>query len=184
MNERPISALQAHITTDFEQAFHLYHKQVYQFLLRSSCDPDLAETLTQECFLKAYQKWSTFRGEAKLSSWLIRIAINLERDYWRRGNSQFWHKACTASLDSEETGHLAPVSFETPEKASSVRQQIEMVFEFLSSLPEAQKRVFILKNIEELTLKEIAQLIGLRVGTVKAHLCRARTKIQRSLAFR
>ena len=62
--------------------------QIFRFLLASTRDVDLAETLTQECFLKAHRNWSGFRGESSAMTWLMRIAINLQKDHWRNRRLQ------------------------------------------------------------------------------------------------
>ena len=75
---------------DFSVVVEKHRVQIFRFLLASLRDSDLAETLTQDCFLKAYRRWSSFRGESSPATWLMRIAINLQKDHWRNRRMQFW----------------------------------------------------------------------------------------------
>ena len=68
---------------EFESIVASHRPQIFRFLLASLRDVDLAETLTQECFLKAHRNWASFRGDSSAMTWLMRIAINLQKDYWR-----------------------------------------------------------------------------------------------------
>ena len=67
-----------------------YRPQIFRFLLASTRDVYLAETLTQDCLLKAHRNWASFRGESSVLTWLMRIAINLQKDHWRNRRMQFW----------------------------------------------------------------------------------------------
>src|SRR2546427_10473009 len=78
---------------DFEQLVEQYRTRVLRFLFASVHDMDLAETLTQDCFWKAYKYRAAFRGDCSVNTWLMRIAINLVRDHTRSRRFQFWKKA-------------------------------------------------------------------------------------------
>ncbi|MGA2278336.1 MAG: sigma factor, partial [Terracidiphilus sp.] len=77
---------------EFSAVVTKHRPQIFRFLLSSTRDVDLAETLTQECFLKAHRNWRSFRGESSAMTWLMRIAINLQKDHWRNRRMQFWRK--------------------------------------------------------------------------------------------
>src|ERR1700743_3868864 len=77
---------------DFSLVASNYRTQIYRFLLSSTRDVDLAETLTQECFLKAHRNWAGFRGDSTALTWLMRIAINVLKDNWRNRRMQFWRQ--------------------------------------------------------------------------------------------
>src|SRR5882672_9887024 len=77
---------------DFDSVVHLYRPRIFRFLLASLGDRDAAETLTQDCFFKAYNARHTFRGDASLSTWLTTIALNLMRDHLRSRRMRFWEK--------------------------------------------------------------------------------------------
>src|ERR1700744_2015225 len=91
-------------TLDFAEAATLYRPQIFRFLLASLRDPDAAETLTQDCLLKAHRNWASFRGESSVMTWLLRIAINLQKDHWRSRRLQFWKQTTMNSVDAEDAG--------------------------------------------------------------------------------
>ena len=95
-------------TEEFAQIVTRHRNQIFRFLLASTRDIDLAETLTQDCFLKAHRNWSGFRGESSAMTWLMRIAINLEKDHWRNRRLQFWRLTRTNSVDLDEASEWLP----------------------------------------------------------------------------
>ena len=88
---------------EFDGVVAGHRAQIFRFLLSSTRDVDLAETLTQDCFLKAHRNWSSFRGESSVLTWLMRIAINLQKDHWRNRRLQFWRQTRTNAVDLDET---------------------------------------------------------------------------------
>src|SRR5215831_4432839 len=84
---------------DFERLVEQYRARVLRFVFASVRDWDLAETLTQDCFWKAYKHRRSFRGECSAMTWLMRIAVNLVRDHTRSRRFQFWRKAATVGHD-------------------------------------------------------------------------------------
>src|ERR1700680_3535866 len=84
---------------EFSQVVSAHRQQIFRFLLASTRDVDLAEALTQECFLKAYRNWAGFRGESSALTWLMRIAINVQKDHWRNRRLQFWRTTRPHSVD-------------------------------------------------------------------------------------
>src|SRR6185369_13489559 len=84
---------------DFDALVRLYWQRVFRFTLASARDRDVAETLTQECFLKAYRGRDSFRGDSTVQTWLMQIAINLVRDFARSRRLQFWRRSSKSSVD-------------------------------------------------------------------------------------
>src|SRR5450432_4052226 len=82
---------------EFSLVVSAHRQQIFRFLLASTRDVDLAETLAQECFLKAFRNWASFRGESTALTWLMRIAINVQKDHWRNRRLQFWRTTRTNS---------------------------------------------------------------------------------------
>src|ERR1017187_7676087 len=93
---------------EFSDVVASYRPQIFRFLLASTRDVDLAETLTQDCFLKAHRNWASFRGESTAMTWLMRIAINLQKDHWRNRRMQFWRKTQTNAVDLDEASEWLP----------------------------------------------------------------------------
>jgi RNA polymerase sigma-70 factor (ECF subfamily) len=153
-------------------------------LLASLRDPDLADSLTQECFLKAYRNWLSFRGESSAITWLMRIAINLQKDYWRNRRIQFWRRTRTNAVDPDKASEWLPTEEISPEARSVAREQVGLAWKAVDNLSERQRTVFLLRFVEDMELKEIAQATGLQEGVVRAHLSRALLKVRAELGGR
>jgi len=158
-----------------------HRPQIFRFLLASTRDVDLAETLTQECFLKAHRNWGRFRGDSSAMTWLMRIAINLQKDHWRNRRMQFWRHTQSNSVDLDDASEWLPSGESSAEKQLLAREQVKRVWESVKGLSERQRTVFLLRYVEERELSEIAQATGLSEGTVKAHLSRALGRVRAEL---
>jgi len=166
---------------EFSAVVTAHRPQIFRFLLASTRDVDLAETLTQECFLKAHRHWAGFRGESTAMTWLMRIAINLQKDHWRNRRMQFWRHAHTNSVDIDEAGEWLPSNESSAEQKVLAHERVTQVWKAVENLSERQRTVFLLRFVEELELSEIARATGLNEGTVKAHLSRALAKVRSEL---
>ena len=157
---------------DFDEVVRLYRPRIFRFALASTYDRDAAETLTQDCFLKAYRNRDRFRGESSLQTWLLQIAVNLVRDWARNRRLQFW-KRLLAAPEPDAVREWIPDHDLSPEVKAMVREQVAAVWRAAGSLPERQRTVFLLRFVEDMDLLEIAAATGLQEGTVKSHLSRA-----------
>jgi RNA polymerase sigma-70 factor (ECF subfamily) len=166
---------------EFSAVVTKHRPQIFRFLLSSTRDVDLAETLTQDCFLKAHRHWGSFRGESSAMTWLMRIAINLQKDHWRNRRMQFWRHTQTNSVDLDEASEWLPSGESSAEQQLLAREQVKRVWKSVERLSERQRTVFLLRYVEERDLSEIAQATGLSEGTVKAHLSRALGKVRAEL---
>jgi RNA polymerase sigma-70 factor (ECF subfamily) len=166
---------------EFERVVATHRTQIFRFLLASTRDVDLAETLTQDCFLKAHRNWSSFRGESSAMTWLMRIAINLQKDHWRNRRMQFWRQTRTNAVDLDEASDWLPSGERSAEQKMLAREQVAHVWRAVENLSERQRTVFLLRYVEDMELKEIAQATGLGEGTVKAHLSRALGRVRAEL---
>jgi len=166
---------------EFARIVESHRPQIFRFLLASTRDVDLAETLTQECFLKAHRNWGSFRAESSAMTWLMRIAINLQKDHWRNRRVQFWRHTRTNSVDMDEASEWLPSGERTAEQQLLAREQVGRVWKAVEALSERQRTIFLLRYVEERELSEIAQATGLSEGTVKAHLSRAVGKVRAEL---
>lgn len=169
---------------EFEGLVSSHRAQIFRFLLASTRDVDLAETLTQDCFLKAHRNWSSFRGESSALTWLMRIAINLQKDHWRNRRMQFWRHTRTNAVDLEDASDWLPSGERTVEQRMLAREQVAQVWRSVENLSERQRTVFLLRFVDELELKEIAAATGMGEGTVKAHLSRALARVRKEFGER
>lgn len=159
---------------DFDLVVRQHQRRIYRVLLGMVRDPDLADNLTQDCFVRAYEKRATFRGEASVSTWLISIAINLARDHGRSRRAGFWRRLFSAPAEEAEAALATAVDLgASPERSLMARQELSRVWEIVDTLSERQREVFLLRFAEEMPLEEIALALGMEPGTVKAHLFRA-----------
>jgi hypothetical protein len=104
-----------------------HRPQIFRFLLSSTRDVDLAETLTQECFLKAHRNWASFRGESSAMTWLMRIAINLQKDHWRNRRMQFWRQTQSNAVDLDEASEWLPSGERSVEQQLLARERVGQV---------------------------------------------------------
>jgi RNA polymerase sigma-70 factor (ECF subfamily) len=169
---------------DFSHVVATHRQQIFRFLLASTRDIDLAETLTQDCFLKAHRNWSSFRGESSAMTWLMRIAINLQKDHWRNRRLQFWRQTRTNAVDTEEASEWLPSGESSPEQQLLARERVGRVWQAVEGLSERQRTVFLLRFVEEMEIAEIGRATGLSDGTVKAHLSRALGRVRAEVGGR
>lgn len=169
------------VPEDFEIIVRENQKRIYRLLLALVRDYDEADNLTQECFLRAFRKRATYRGDASLSTWLTRIAINLARDHGRNRRLAFWKRLLRGQEDAVRT---VADGRRTPEESLLAREKAWAVWSTVSRLPAKQRAVFVLRFAEEMQLDEIASTLDLDVGTVKAHLWHASRTVRHHLRRR
>ena len=154
----------------FEEIYRRYVNRVYGLCLRLTTDVGEAENLTQDTFIKAWFAIAGYAGRGNLGGWLGRVAVNLWRDQFRA---------------TARRGRLME------EVAAEPRQSRDGVIDLLTSLdlerciarlPEGGRLVFVFHDVEGYTHREIAELLDLAVGTVKAQLHRARRLLRNMLA--
>jgi len=167
---------------DFESVVRLYWPKVFRFALASLRDRFAAESLAQDCFLRAYRARDRFRGEASVATWLMQIAVNLVRDRARDRRWQFWKRARQTAVDATDAAVSIRDHGASPEESAAIKQQLQAVWEATSNLSERQKTVFLLRFVEDMDLLEIAAATGLKEGTVKIHLFRAVQAIRERMA--
>jgi RNA polymerase sigma-70 factor (ECF subfamily) len=169
---------------DLETIVALYEPRVFRFLLVTLRDRDAAETLTQETFLRAWTARASFRSDCSISTWLIRIALNLARDHTRTGRFRFWKSISASAVDVSEIAASVPDRQRSAELQIIAREQVAGIWDTVGNLSERQRSIFLLRFIEEMDIPEIAQATGLPVGTVKSHLYRALAVIRARHSFK
>ena len=168
----------AHDPSAIEELVHRYQQKAYvvAFHLSDENEQD-AEDLTQEAFLRAFQKLETFRGDSSFYTWFYRILVNVcldgrrRRKRWRQVFLPWQHDSTDKGLSPEE--RLDPEAHERSLKAISEKQLSRDIRKSLKSLPEKQRMAFQLKALHGMSIQEIARIMGTAEGTVKSHLFRA-----------
>jgi RNA polymerase sigma-70 factor (ECF subfamily) len=158
---------------DFDAVVQRYWPRVLRFLLAAVHDDDVAETLAQDCFLKAYRSRSGFRGDSSLNTWLMSIAVNLVRDHARNRRFQFWRKVQNTAADGDWLKEGLPDRRISPEQRIFINEQVQAVWTATCRLSEKQRTVFLLRFVEDLDILEIANATGLSESAVNVHLFRA-----------
>ncbi len=158
---------------DFEEVVRLHWQRIYRFVLASVRDADAAQTLTQDCFMRAYSKRGAFRGQASVKTWLMKIAVNLVRDFGRNRRLQFWKRLNASGVNPGDVSDHLPDATISLEDRALLNEQVQMIWQASRRLPERQRTVFLLRFVEDMDLLEIAAATGMKEGTVKIHLFRA-----------
>ncbi len=163
---------------DLASIVALYEQRIFRFLLISIRDRDIAQTLTQETFLRAWTSRTSFREDCSISTWLMRIALNLLRDHTRTDRFRFWKRASANAVDVSEISEYIPHRDSSAEARLIAKDQMEGVWNAVAQLSQRQRSIFMLRFVEELELSEISIVTGLPVSTVKSHLYRALATIR------
>jgi RNA polymerase sigma-70 factor (ECF subfamily) len=155
-----------------------YRPRLLRFVSFSIGDADLAESIVQDCFLKAYNARDSFRGDCSVSTWLFGIANNLIRDHLRTKKFHFWRKVRATAIDVSEMAHSLAGHDRSPETMLLQREMAVQVTQSLARLSVNQRRIFLLRFSEDMSPQEIATLIDMPLNTVKTHLRRALTSVR------
>jgi RNA polymerase sigma-70 factor, ECF subfamily len=170
----------------FDEMVGRYWDRIYSMvnqLLRNQQD---AEEVTQDAFIRAHRGLANFRGESSFSTWLYQIATNLARNrywyWWRRKRDRSVSFEAPISPDSETTfAEIFPAEVETPEDATVTQEFLDRVTAGMEQLSEKHREILILRNVQNLSYEEIAEILHISVGTVKSRIARARESLRQKL---
>ena len=158
---------------DIDQLVQRYRARLLRFVAFSIGDPDLAQSIVQDCFLKAYNARESFRGECNVQTWLNRIALNMILDHQRTQKFRFWRSFRKTAVDIAEIASTLPSRASTPEKDLLRQERAAQVAKALESLSFNQRTIFLMHFQEGMNIPEISSAIDMSVNTVKTHLHRA-----------
>ena len=161
----------------FETLVLEYDKNVYNIALRMTGNSEDAADMTQEAFIKAYNSLQAFRGDSKFSVWLYRIVSNVCLDFLRSKNRRPTVSLSVEDDDGEDTQLDVADESQSPELLLDRKLTRESVRRGLDSLPPDYRQILLLREIQGLSYDEIAQALGLEVGTVKSRIFRARKRL-------
>lgn len=159
-----------------------YGGRIYGLGLKMCGTPQDAEDLVQETFLQAYRKWDQFEGRSQPSTWLFRIAARLCTRRQRRRAGEPRHMASLDLLPSQDEP-IVQVGDEalSPERLVAQKETREALEEALTHLPELFRLPLFLKELMELSVEEVAEVLGVKPATVKTRLHRARLYLAKEL---
>ncbi len=171
------------VTEGFEAIHASYRPRIVRYLTRL-IGPDAAEDLTQEVFVRVSRGLPDFKGTAKLSTWIYRIATNIATDRLRSrsfretrsGKAIPCHEGSVGDADA-----LPDEKSPSPERQLAREEMSSCVHDYINALPENYRAVVILSDVEELTNQEIAEVLDLTLEAVKIRLHRGRAKLEEKL---
>jgi len=158
-----------------------FQRKIYRVAYAITRDETEADTITQDTFIQAYTHLGKFQGRSELETWLTRITINRSRDWLRRRKfvSLFSHD----DDNDDRIYAIEPVDEQPDAERQFMSHQLRAaILRAERTLSSQQKVIFRLRHYENHSLEEIAELLGLRSGTVRAHLFRAIHKVRKELA--
>jgi RNA polymerase sigma-70 factor, ECF subfamily len=191
--EQEESSILSELRAGSEEAFAWliakYHQPVFSVIARTIPDPADAADITQDVFLKVYRGIGKFNGSASLQTWIYRIALHEasnQRRWWRR------HKRREITIESE-AAHLPDAepfaikdtlvdAHESPFEYAAHEEMRLRVEEALRQVPEPFRTTVVLRDIEGFSYEEVAEILGMNIGTVKSRLKRGRTHLKSRLA--
>ncbi len=168
--DRMVRRAQAGDPDAFEGVYRAHVGRIQALCLRMSGDAQHADTLTQDVFVRAWQKLSSFRGESQFSTWLHRLAVNvILQDRRSRGRRQ---------AREQTVEDLEQYATATTQAMPGTKVDLERA---IAGLPDGARQVLVLRDVQGFKYREIAELTGVSLGTVKAQIHRARALVREAL---
>lgn len=154
----------------------LYQQRLYRTMLAISGSVEDAEDVVQDAFVQAFRKLDTFQGGSRFYTWLHRIAVNL----WISRQRRRINRDRPASLDADGSLEIAD-TVDQPELQASRAEQLGRLHAALAELPDEQRTILILRELEGCCYESISATLGLPIGTVRSRLHRARLRLKQLL---
>ena len=172
----------ARVQTGDRRAFDVlvdrYKGRLYSFILRMVKDPNLAEELTQETLIRVFIHAEKYREIARFSTWIFTIATNLVRNRMRKRSRRPHLLSLNPAPDEDETPIDPPDPAADPSRSLEGEELGTLINIATNKIPEKYRIPFLLREVEELTYEEIQQVTGLKLGTVRSRINRARNKFR------
>ena len=178
-----VSRLQANEDAAYDELVRVYSTSIYHVAYRMLGDGADASDVVQDIFLKIFRNIGGFKGEAALKTWIFKIAFSeiLNRlRWWKRR-----HRYATLSLDESPNGNTpgdgVADAGPTPEEVLQAKEREDAIQQALRRLSHEHRSIIVLRDIEGFSYTEIADVLGISMGTVKSRLARARADLKKSL---
>jgi RNA polymerase sigma-70 factor (ECF subfamily) len=168
----------------FSEIVERYQHRVFTLCLRWMGDREIAAEVAQDVFLALYRSLPGFRGDALLSTWIVRVTINhcKNRRLYRRRRQEERHEPLDGEPDDEGPARQLPSDDPGPDAPLRARQAGDLLQRGLDSLEEETRQIVVLRDVQDLSYEEIGDLLGLPRGTVKSRLHRARAELAHILS--
>ncbi|NLJ41957.1 MAG: sigma-70 family RNA polymerase sigma factor [Clostridiales bacterium] len=161
----------------FEELVMLFDRKIYNYCYRMTNNPDDAEDLAQEVFIKVYRNLKSFRRDSKFSTWIYRIAHNICIDNHRKKR----FRLLSINREDDQQELEMPSTDPLPEDQIISSEGYDMVLECIAALKPEYKSVIILRDIQNYSYEEIADILNKPMGTVKSNISRARACLRDSI---
>ena len=185
-DKRLVKALRARDEDAFSELVQVHQHKVYNIIYHILHDRQEAEDIAQEVFITIYKHIDQFRGDSEFSTWLYRIATNHARNrikyLSRRARKQ--HQDIQDTPEGDVVDNPFGATIARPDRQAQAVQLEELIQEGLKELGHEHREIMVLRDIENLSYKEISEITGLAEGTVKSRLFRARVALKEYIQAR
>jgi RNA polymerase sigma-70 factor (ECF subfamily) len=170
----------------FDEMVGRYWNRIYSMVNQLLRNPQDAEEVTQDAFIRAHRGLENFRGDSAFSTWLYQIATNLARNrywyWWRRKRDKSVSIDAPIGADNDTTlADIIPAEVETPDDITVTQEFVARVGQGMDRLGAKHREILVLRNVKNLSYEEIAAILGISIGTVKSRIARARGSLRSKL---
>ena len=176
-----IQALQQKQQAAFKVLVEGYKDSLYNTILGFVQNFEDAEDIVQDVFIKIYQSIDQYKGDAKLSTWMYRIAVSHSLDHLRKRKRKKRLDSIFSALGLSDKNSFGSEEFNHPGVIAENREKAAVMFKAMQQLPENQKAAFVLQKVEGLKQPEIAVVLNVSEGAVESLLSRAKANLKKSL---
>jgi len=168
----------------FKELVRQHQQIVYNLAYDLTGSREDAQDLSQEVFIRVYERLDSFRGDSRFSSWLYRITMNMWINNKKRKNFQVLKMSTPLEHFTDSTGNsFQPGHPDNPEQKADMAMISDHITRAMTALSAKEKSVFVLRQFHDQELDEIAHILGISLGTVKSTLFRSLKKMQKELSF-
>ena len=165
----------------FDEIVARYKGRLYSFTLRMVKDPGLAEEMTQETLIRVYMHADKYREIARFSTWVFTIATNLVRNRMRQKSRMPRLLSLNPVPDEDEKPVDPPDPHADPSRSVEAEELGSLINEATAGIPEKYRIPFLLREVDQLSYEEIQQVTGLKLGTVRSRINRARNRFRQNI---
>jgi RNA polymerase sigma-70 factor (ECF subfamily) len=176
-----ITDLQKGSQSAFRHLVDTFQNKVFNTILSIVHNDEEAEDISQEVFIEIFESVGKFKGEAKLSTWIYRIATNKAIEHHRRKKASKRFAFLTSLFGENDEIVHHPADFEHPGILLENKERAKLLFKHINQLTDNQKVAFTLCNIEGLNYQEISDVMQLSISSVESLLFRAKTNLRKTL---
>lgn len=167
----------------FQELVSRYQSLIINTCFRLTGDRENAEDVAQEVFFQVYRKAKSFRGQSELSTWLFRIAVNRSLNYNRKQKKFSLNKSAETGINkvSEYWENLSSPLNQSPDEALEKKEERKFIKKAIESLPEKQRTAFVLNYWEDLSYREIAEILKTSLSSIESRIHRAKNSLRNLL---